>query len=80
MIAAAGDGIYNNGAACGRMYSVRCTSSTNSVQACTGNSVTVKVVDRCPSPACTSTIDLSQEAFSIIANPDAGRINIEFTR
>ncbi|XP_038876066.1 EG45-like domain containing protein [Benincasa hispida] len=82
MIAAASDGIYNNGEVCGRMYSVTCTGPTNLgvPQPCTGNSVTVKVVDRCPSPGCQATIDLSQEAFAIIADPDAGKINIEFTQ
>ncbi|KAA0044495.1 EG45-like domain containing protein [Cucumis melo var. makuwa] len=82
MIAAAGDGLYNNGEACGRMYTVTCTGRTNLgvEQPCTGNSVTVKVVDRCPSPGCQATIDLSQEAFSIIANPDAGKVIIDFTQ
>ncbi|XP_022972169.1 EG45-like domain containing protein isoform X2 [Cucurbita maxima] len=81
MIAAASEGIYNNGASCGRMYRVTCTGPTNLgvPQPCTGNTVTVKVVDLCPSPGCQATIDLSQEAFSSIANPDAGKINIEFT-
>lgn len=81
LIAAASEGIYNNGAACGRMYRVTCTGPTNLgvPQPCTGNTVTVKVVDLCPSPGCQATIDLSQEAFSSIANPDAGKINIEFT-
>ncbi|KAI9125657.1 hypothetical protein K1719_003075 [Acacia pycnantha] len=81
MIAAASDPIYNNGAACGRMYRVTCTSGTNSVpNACRGGSVTVKVVDRCPSPGCRATLDLSQEAFSIIANPDAGVVNIDYVQ
>ncbi|XP_031740680.1 EG45-like domain containing protein [Cucumis sativus] len=82
MIAAASDGLYNNGEACGRMYTVTCTGPTNLgvQQPCTGNSVTVKVVDRCPSPGCQGTIDLSQEAFSMIANPDAGKVNIDFTQ
>ncbi|KAG6597700.1 EG45-like domain containing protein, partial [Cucurbita argyrosperma subsp. sororia] len=81
LIAAASEGIYNNGAACGRMYRVTCTGPTNLgvPQPCTGNTVTVKVVDLCPSPGCQATIDLSHEAFSTIANPDAGKINIEFT-
>ncbi|XP_028775414.1 EG45-like domain containing protein [Neltuma alba] len=80
MIAAASDPIYNNGAACGKMYKVTCTSSTNSVPACKGGSVTVKIVDRCPSPGCRATLDLSQEAFSTIANTDAGIINIDYVQ
>ncbi|XP_028775426.1 EG45-like domain containing protein [Neltuma alba] len=81
MIAAASDPIYNNGAACGRMYRVTCTSGTNSVpNPCKAGSVTVKVVDRCPSPGCQATLDLSQEAFSLIANPDAGKVNIDYVQ
>ncbi|XP_028775431.1 EG45-like domain containing protein [Neltuma alba] len=79
MIAAASDPIYNNGAACGRMYRVRCTGGTNSVpNPCKAGTVTVKVVDRCPSPGCRATLDLSREAFSRIANPDAGKVNIDY--
>ncbi|KAH7859971.1 hypothetical protein Vadar_023982 [Vaccinium darrowii] len=79
MIAAASDAIWNNRAACGRRYRVRCTGPTNQgvPQPCTGQSVVVKVVDYCP-PGCAGTIDLSQEAFSVIANRDAGKIKIEF--
>ncbi|KAJ6923552.1 hypothetical protein NC652_017012 [Populus alba x Populus x berolinensis] len=43
---------------------------------CTGKTVTVKVVDHCP--GCPSTLDLSKEAFTQIANPVAGIINIEW--
>lgn len=81
MIAAASDAIWDNRAACGRMYSVRCTGPTNQgvPQPCTGQSVVVKVVDYCP-PGCASTIDLSQEAFAVIADPNAGKINIEYNQ
>ncbi|KAK9097965.1 hypothetical protein Syun_025010 [Stephania yunnanensis] len=80
MIAAASDAIWNNRAACGRMYRVRCVSGTNNVpQPCRGGSVTVKIVDYCP-PGCQGTIDLSQEAFAIIGNPDAGKINIDYVQ
>ncbi|XP_058227103.1 EG45-like domain containing protein [Rhododendron vialii] len=81
MIAAASDVIWDNRAACGRMYSVRCTGPTNQgvPQPCTGQSVVVKVVDYCP-PGCASTIDLSQEAFTVIADPNAGKINIEYNQ
>ncbi|KAM0943108.1 putative EG45-like domain containing protein, plant [Dioscorea sansibarensis] len=81
MIAAASDAIWDNRAACGRRYSVTCTGPTNQgvPQPCKGTSVVVTVVDYCP-PGCQGTIDLSQEAFSIIADPDAGKINIDFTQ
>lgn len=78
MIAAASDAIWDNRAACGRNYRVTCTGPTNQgvPQPCRG-SVVVKVVDYCP-PGCAGTIDLSQEAFAIIADPNAGKVNIEY--
>ncbi|KAG6644203.1 hypothetical protein I3843_08G040400 [Carya illinoinensis] len=81
MIAAASDVIWGNRAACGRSYRVRCIGATNQgvPQPCKGTSVVVKIVDYCP-PGCQGTIDLSQEAFSAIANPAAGKIRIEYTQ
>ncbi|KAJ0965362.1 hypothetical protein J5N97_026500 [Dioscorea zingiberensis] len=81
MIAAASDAIWDNRAACGRRYSVTCTGATNQgvPQPCKGTSVVVTIVDYCPA-GCQATIDLSQEAFSAIANPDAGKILIEYTQ
>ncbi|XP_062165392.1 EG45-like domain containing protein [Alnus glutinosa] len=81
MIAAASDAIWGNRAACGRRYRVKCIGATNQgvPQPCKGTNVVVKIVDYCP-PGCRGTIDLSQEAFSMIANPDAGKINIEYTQ
>ncbi|KAI3709184.1 hypothetical protein L2E82_38943 [Cichorium intybus] len=46
---------------------------------CTGRSVDVTVVDLCPGCA-ANQVDLSREAFAVIANTDAGRINIEYNR
>ena len=81
MILAANGGLYANGGACGTRYRVTCTSGTNAgvPQPCTGNSVDVTVVDRCPGCA-ANQVDLSQEAFAVIANTDAGRINIEYNQ
>ncbi|CAL0304949.1 unnamed protein product [Lupinus luteus] len=82
MIGAASDTIWNNGGACGQMYKITCTGATNQgvPQPCKGGSVTVKIVDRCPSPGCQGTIDLSQEAFSAIADINAGKIQIDYTQ
>lgn len=79
MIAAASDAIWNGGAVCNKSYRIKCTGATNQgiPQPCRGDSVVVKIVDYCPA-GCRGTIDLSQEAFSMIANPDAGKITIEF--
>ncbi|KAJ8750737.1 hypothetical protein K2173_015918 [Erythroxylum novogranatense] len=80
MIAAASDALWNNGAACGKMYRVSCTGPTNQgvPRPCKGGSVTVKIVDRCPSPGCQATLDLSQQAFSQIADTNAGKIQIDY--
>ncbi|KAG6644205.1 EG45-like domain containing protein [Carya illinoinensis] len=80
MVAAASDAIWENRTACGRSYRVRCTEATNQSVShhCKGTSIVVKIVDYCPT-GCQATIDLFQEAFSAIANPDAGKINIEYT-
>ncbi|XP_057787767.1 EG45-like domain containing protein [Salvia miltiorrhiza] len=79
MIAAASDAIWDKRAACDRKYKVRCSGATNKgdPHPCTGRTVVVKIVDYCPA-GCRGTIDLSQEAFAIIANPDAGKVNIQF--
>ncbi|KAI4295346.1 hypothetical protein L6164_035400 [Bauhinia variegata] len=80
LIAAANPSLYNNGAACGRRYRVTCTGGTNQVpNPCRGGSVTVKIVDLCPGCG-ANQLDLSQEAFSKIGNPDAGRIKIDYTQ
>ncbi|KAK9076781.1 hypothetical protein SSX86_005115 [Deinandra increscens subsp. villosa] len=81
MILAANSGLFANRAACGTRYRVTCVSGTNAgvPRPCTGNSVDVTVVDLCPGCA-GNQVDLSQEAFAVIANTDAGRINIEYNR
>ncbi|OVA08661.1 Expansin/pollen allergen [Macleaya cordata] len=82
MIAAASDALWNGGAACGSFYQVSCISGTNlgTTQPCIPGSVVVKIVDYCPPPGCRGTIDLSQEAFAMIADPNAGGINIVYQR
>ncbi|XVE85574.1 hypothetical protein DITRI_Ditri17bG0101300 [Diplodiscus trichospermus] len=83
MIAAASDAIWDNRAACGRKYKVTCVGATNQgdPHPCRGNGdVVVKIVDYRPSLADDrgGPIDLSQEAFAALANPDAGKIKISF--
>ncbi|GMJ14692.1 hypothetical protein like AT4G30380 [Hibiscus trionum] len=80
MVAAASDVLWNNGAVCGKKYTIKCTGARNAVPfPCTGKSVTVKIVDHCPA-GCASTIDLSKEAFTHIADPVAGIINIDYKK
>jgi hypothetical protein len=77
MIAAASDVFWNGGAACGDRYAVSCKGGTNEgvPHPCTGRSVTVQIVDLCPA-GCQGTM----EAFAIIADPDAGKVEIEYHR
>ncbi|KAK5775355.1 putative EG45-like domain containing protein 1 [Gossypium arboreum] len=77
MIAAIGDALWHNGTVCEKMFTVKCMGPRNPVPLpCTGKSVTIKIIDYYP--GCPSTIDLSQEAFTIIANPVAGIINVDY--
>ncbi|CAI9293595.1 unnamed protein product [Lactuca saligna] len=78
MIAAASHPLWDGGAICGKMFTVKCTGATNAVPHPfhDGKTVTVKIVDHCP--GCGGTLDLSKEAFESIANPVAGVIKIEY--
>ncbi|XP_059638210.1 EG45-like domain containing protein [Cornus florida] len=80
MIAGASDGIWENRGACGRNYKVKCSGAANTEpHPCQGtNTITVKIVDYCT--ACNGTINLSRDAFSMIAKLQAGKIKIHFDR
>ncbi|XP_073111302.1 EG45-like domain containing protein [Elaeis guineensis] len=85
LFAAAGEGIWDNGASCGRQYLVRCLSSATP-NACIKNRVIqVRVVDQgtmlnsMPSRNGTTMV-LSNAAFQMIASEAAQVINIEFTQ
>ncbi|CAN6442026.1 unnamed protein product [Victoria cruziana] len=83
LFAAVNDGIWDNGAACGRDYSVRCLSGTTPPNPCVaGQTVKVRIVDRAPPVSTPSsagtTFVLSTDAFSVIANSTASQINVEF--
>ncbi|KAG0488839.1 hypothetical protein HPP92_007650 [Vanilla planifolia] len=81
MIAAASEALWDNGAACGHSYRVTCRSPTGGSRSpCKGTSVVVKITDLCPPHSCHATVDLSQEAFAMLADPDAGVIEIRLTR
>ncbi|KAK6927715.1 RlpA-like protein, double-psi beta-barrel domain [Dillenia turbinata] len=68
----------NKGKACGQMYQVTCPSGTNSgmpYPSRDSRTAEVKIANHCPD-GCRGTIDLSQEAFASIADPDSCTINI----
>ncbi|XP_075658590.1 EG45-like domain containing protein [Castanea sativa] len=85
LFVAAGDGIWDNGAACGRQYLVRCITITSTPYACNQNqTIQIKIVDYiglAPSSpsANNTTMVLSMTAFGTIANPSttSSNINIE---
>ncbi|KAL4282754.1 hypothetical protein GQ457_16G004130 [Hibiscus cannabinus] len=83
LFAAAGDGIWDNGASCGRQYLVRCISASEPGTCVPDQTIQVKIVDYAPtvlspSSAESTTIVLSETAFGGITNTAADSINIEF--
>ncbi|KAF9680502.1 hypothetical protein SADUNF_Sadunf06G0127900 [Salix dunnii] len=86
LFAAAGDGIWDNGAACGRQYLVRCISAAVADSCIADQVIQVKIVDyalaliKSPPSAGGTTLVLSETAFAAIANNSAAptSINLEF--
>ncbi|KAK1416853.1 hypothetical protein QVD17_25970 [Tagetes erecta] len=81
MIAAVNEDLWDDGALCGKYFEVTCTGGTNkgTPHPCTDNpTVTVMITDLCPPPGCKGDLDLSHEAFSTIADPNAGGIKISY--
>ncbi|XP_022730619.1 EG45-like domain containing protein isoform X2 [Durio zibethinus] len=83
LFAAAGDGIWDNGASCGRQYLVRCISASQPGTCAPDQTIQVKIVDYAPtalssSSAQSATIVLSETAFGAVANIAVDSINIEF--
>ncbi|KAL4560207.1 hypothetical protein LXL04_032356 [Taraxacum kok-saghyz] len=70
------EGLWDNGAACGRRYRLKCLSGNN--KPCRGGTIDVKVVDFCSKRPCPSTIVLSNDAFSSISKSQKGKINVEY--
>ncbi|KAK3043706.1 hypothetical protein RJ639_001902 [Escallonia herrerae] len=67
------EGLWDNGAACGRRYRLKCLSGTK--RPCKGGTVDVKVVDFCSKRPCPSTIVMSSSAFSAISHSPKAKIN-----
>ncbi|XP_057504709.1 EG45-like domain containing protein isoform X2 [Actinidia eriantha] len=71
--AAAGEGIWDNGAACGRQYLVRCISTTKPGTCNFDQTIQVKIVDRAQTSSSRpsrggTTMVLSTMAFGTIVN------------
>ncbi|KAL5698067.1 hypothetical protein ACHQM5_029151 [Ranunculus cassubicifolius] len=78
MFVAASNGLWDNGAACGRRYRMRCISGPN--RPCKGNTIVVEVVDVCKTNPCPATLQLSNRAFDAISNNLDARINVEYAQ
>ncbi|XP_031104272.1 EG45-like domain containing protein isoform X2 [Ipomoea triloba] len=76
LFVAVSEGLWDNGAACGRRYRLSCLSGNN--RPCKGDAIDVRVVDFCPKRPCPSTILLSKDAFSQISHSPHAKINIEY--
>ena len=72
------EGLWDNGAACGRRYRIRCVSGKN--RPCKRSSVDVKVVDFCATSPCPDTLLMSNDAFAAISRFPKAKINIEYTQ
>lgn len=70
------EGLWDNGAACGRRYRLRCVSGSN--RPCKDGTVDVRVVDFCTKRPCPSTIVMSTDAFAALSRSSNAKINIEF--
>ncbi|XP_075652154.1 EG45-like domain containing protein [Castanea sativa] len=76
LFVAVSEGLWDNGAACGRRYRLRCLSGNN--KPCKDGTIDVKVVDYCPQSPCPSTLLLSSNAFAAISNSPTAKINVEY--
>lgn len=76
LFVAVNEGLWDNGAACGRRYRLRCLSGNN--RPCKDGTIDVRVVDFCQKSPCPSTILLSNDAFSAISRSANAKINVEY--
>ncbi|KAK4435800.1 EG45-like domain containing protein 2 [Sesamum alatum] len=83
LFAAASEGIWDNGAACGRQYLVKCISAAVPKTCVEGQTIQVQIVDRAVSAVSPptrpgSSLVLSNIAFQTIAKNAVPYLNIEF--
>ncbi|KAJ0541368.1 putative rlpA-like protein, double-psi beta-barrel [Helianthus annuus] len=72
------EGLWDNGAACGRRYRLKCLSGSR--KPCRDGTIDVRVVDYCSKSPCPSTIVLSNDAFSAISKSQGGKVNVEYVQ
>ncbi|XP_031373434.1 EG45-like domain containing protein [Punica granatum] len=75
---AASEGLWDNGAACGRRYRMRCISGQR--RPCKDGFIAVNVVDLCRTSPCPATLLLSNKAFNAISKYPNAKINVEYAQ
>ncbi|KAK4747059.1 hypothetical protein SAY87_026096 [Trapa incisa] len=75
---AASEGLWDNGAACGRRYLMRCISGLK--RPCKDGFIAVEVVDLCRASPCPATLLLSNKAFDAISRYPKAHVNIEYAQ
>ncbi|CAK9312834.1 unnamed protein product [Citrullus colocynthis] len=76
LFVAVNEGLWDNGAACGRRYRLRCLSGRN--RPCKTDIIEVQVVNFCPKFPCPSSFLMSKEAFSAISRFPNAKLNVEY--
>ena len=76
LFVAVNEGLWDNGAACGRRYRLRCLSGKD--RPCKDGTIDVRVVDFCKKSPCPSTILMSNDAFSAVSRSSNAKINVEY--
>ncbi|KAG5564519.1 hypothetical protein RHGRI_000638 [Rhododendron griersonianum] len=77
LFAAASDGVWDNGAACGRRYRLKCISGRR--KPCKNGSIVIQVVDVCRTNPCQATLTLSNKAFDAVSRNPNAKINVEYS-
>ncbi|KAI0502489.1 hypothetical protein KFK09_017444 [Dendrobium nobile] len=73
LIAGFGNSMWNRDL-CGQKLKVTCIDENR--ENCKSSSVIVTLVDHCE--GCADSITLSEDAFDVIANKDAGNVKVEY--
>ncbi|XP_078177192.1 EG45-like domain containing protein [Carex rostrata] len=79
MFAAVSTALWDDGAACGRNYIVRCLSGTGN-RPCKQGNIVVQVVDKCPQDPCRATLLLSKDAFNALSRSPTAKLNVEYAQ
>ncbi|KDP38771.1 hypothetical protein JCGZ_04124 [Jatropha curcas] len=78
LVATVNDALWENGDRCKQTLRVRCIKSTDASKPCKRHtSVDVRVADYCPN--CETTFQISDDAYAIIADPDAPSLQVGFS-